>query len=73
MPLLVENVKDNVETEEKCEEALDDQRVVGEAHDIIQDAGQRRPEEVAGSEGGGEQPGDRGLRVRSCGESWTNS
>ena len=67
MPPLVENVKHNIEHEEECDEALDDQGVVGEAHHVVEDARDRRPEEVAGGEGGGEEARDGGLGVCSCG------
>ena len=68
MPLLIEEVKYNVEGEEYCEEALNDQRVVREPHQVIQHAGERWPEEVPGGEGRGEQPGHHSLSVGSCRE-----
>ena len=73
MPLLVEEVEDNVEGEEQCEETLYDQRVVRKTYQVIQHARERRPEEVARGEGRGEQPGHHGLSVGSCGESGPDS
>ena len=73
LPLLVEDVEDNVEDEEKYEEALDDERVVGEPHRVIEHARDCRSEEVPGGEGGGEEASHHGLGVGSCRQTVTDS
>ena len=71
--LLIKDMKHNVDDKEESQEALDDERVVGEPHHVIEHARESGTEEVPGGEGGGEETSHHGLSVGSCGLPMTNS